>query len=113
MVFAGQSEPGDDANLGSHTRLFGVLKRALADVNSVLPAGQKIVMAADTLLIGDDGSLDSMGLINLIVAIEGEVEKEFGVRMSIADRMLVAAATQAVTLGHVRDLLETELGDAR
>ena len=39
----------------------------------------------DTVLFGDSGLLDSVGLVSLIVAIEQEIENELGVSIVLAD----------------------------
>lgn len=39
----------------------------------------------DTALFGEDGILDSMGIVSLIVAVEQEVEDRHGVPVSLAD----------------------------
>ena len=39
----------------------------------------------NTVLLGAEGILDSMGLVSLIVAVEQDVEDEFGKEITIAD----------------------------
>lgn len=100
----------DETSSQGEDRLSRVLKQAVNDVNSLLPAEQNIVLAAETSLMGDGARLDSMGVINLIIAVEGGVEREYGVHISLMDRLIAAASSQTVTLGGVRDLLRAELG---
>ncbi len=38
-----------------------------------------------TILLGKDGQLDSLGLINLIVAVEEKIEEDFGQSLTLAD----------------------------
>ena len=40
---------------------------------------------AETILFGEDGVLDSMGLVTLIVAVEQAIEDKFDVSVSLAD----------------------------
>ena len=42
-------------------------------------------LTADTRLFGDEGVLDSMGLVSLIVAVEQEIEDRHGVAVALAD----------------------------
>ena len=51
--------------------------------------GQRIKLPSDlgseTLLFGQDGILDSLGLVSLVVAVEQGIEEKFGVSVSLAD----------------------------
>lgn len=58
---------------------------AIDDVNQSLPPEQRIEKAPDTVLFGHGGKLDSLGLVNLIVAIEQEIEASFGTTITLAD----------------------------
>lgn len=43
------------------------------------------VLEAKTVLFGENGILDSIGLVTLIVAVEQAIEETFGVSISLAD----------------------------
>lgn len=45
----------------------------------------KLAKAEDEILFGSGGKLDSLGLVNLIVAIEGRIEDDFDESVTIAD----------------------------
>ena len=57
--------------------------RAIATHNreegSAIPAGE------DTILLGDGGAVDSLGLVRLIMTVERQVEDDFGVPVSLTD----------------------------
>lgn len=57
----------------------------LTRMNERLPDGQKIHCDPQTQLFGDEGGLDSLGIVNFIVAIEEEVEGSFGKSISLSD----------------------------
>jgi D-alanine--poly(phosphoribitol) ligase subunit 2 len=42
-------------------------------------------LTEDTPLFGQEGLLDSLGLVTLVVAVEQAIEDEFGVNISLAD----------------------------
>jgi len=42
-------------------------------------------LSRETLLFGESGLLDSVGLVSLIVAIEQEIENDLGVSIVLAD----------------------------
>ena len=45
----------------------------------------KVEKKPDEVLFGQSGKLDSLGLVNLIVALEGMVEDELDVTITLAD----------------------------
>ena len=47
-------------------------------------------ISMDTVLYGDDGLLDSIQLVNLIVAVEQRVEEEMGFSVAIADEKAIS-----------------------
>ncbi len=44
----------------------------------------------DTVLIGQEGMLDSLGLVNLIVSTEQKVEEELGMIITLADEQALS-----------------------
>lgn len=44
----------------------------------------------ESALFGMNGFLDSLGLVNLVVALEGRVQEEFGVAVALADDRAVS-----------------------
>ena len=47
--------------------------------------GSSIPAREDTLLLGEGGSVDSLGLVRLIMTVERQVEDDFGVPVSLTD----------------------------
>jgi acyl carrier protein len=62
-----------------------VILKALAELNQMLPPGKQIPVAPDVVLSDDGGHLDSLGLVNLILAVEKGVAEQFGVQISLSD----------------------------
>ena len=54
-----------------------IVFKALDELNEQLSGKNKIKKSLDTVLFGQKGCLDSLGLVNLIVAVEQEIEEEF------------------------------------
>ena len=50
-----------------------------ASEGSAIPAGP------DTVLLGDGGAVDSLGLVRLIMTIERQIEDDFGGPLSLTD----------------------------
>jgi acyl carrier protein len=68
--------------------LFNVID----EFNQTLPAAKQLPKALDTALFGENGALDSLGLVNLIVATEQRIEEDFGVSISLADERAMSQA---------------------
>ena len=62
----------------------GIVLESIKDVNASRSAKQQIQPAAETILLGPGGTLDSLGLVELIVTIEERANKAFGVSVSLA-----------------------------
>jgi len=58
---------------------------AIDEVNELLPEDARVPKREDAVLLGESGSLDSFGLVNLVVALEQRIEDEFGVTLTLAD----------------------------
>jgi len=64
----------------------------------------------DTTIYGNDSRLDSLGLINLIVAVEQNIEDEFDVSITIADeRAMSQKYSPFRTIGSLADYIEVLL----
>ena len=65
--------------------ILNVIFSAIDTVNDELSKKSKISKSIDANLYGRDGYLDSLGLVNLIVALEEEIEDEFNVALVLTD----------------------------
>lgn len=70
--------------------ILEVVYAAIEEVNGQLPPDQQLAKGPDTILIGDGGTLDSLGLINLVSAIEELLNLEMGVEVVLMDEELLA-----------------------
>ena len=66
-------------------RLITTIFRAIDDFNQDFPEEERLEKSIDTVLFGESGNLDSLGLVNLLVLIEQELEDEYSVSITIAD----------------------------
>jgi acyl carrier protein len=65
--------------------IVAAIYRAVDWINGELPPDRELIKAPGTRLLGSESVLDSMRLVSLIIAIEGEVEEGFGVALTLAD----------------------------
>jgi acyl carrier protein len=58
---------------------------AVEDVNRQLSKSQRLTQTLDTPLIGSSGTLDSLGAINFVVAVEDRVRKTLHTRIVLTE----------------------------
>ncbi len=69
-------------------RIRQVVFKALDDLNRQRPRDQRLEKSPDTILFDPRaGALDSLGLVNLVVAVELHLEEDLGVTISLVDQM--------------------------
>ncbi len=71
-------------------RIQSVVLTALDEVKQQLPPTNQCTLSTDTVLFGRGGVLDSLGLVNLIVAVEQRLEDELGITVVLADEKAMA-----------------------
>ena len=86
-------------------RVLKALQGAVDEVNQLRADGAHLDLSPETVLVGDGGSLDSLGLVNLLVSAEERLEDEFGRSPSLTDEL---GADQAAfeTVGALVDRVE-------
>ena len=53
--------------------------------NSIYTENEEIVINENSVIYGDSSQLDSLALVSLIVAVEQNIEDEFGISITLAD----------------------------
>ncbi|MFA5033439.1 MAG: acyl carrier protein [bacterium] len=66
-------------------RVETIVFSVIDEINQQLTKTKQLKKTKDTVLFGKLGVLDSLGLVNLIVAIEQRIEEEFGITITLAD----------------------------
>lgn len=66
-------------------RVIKAIFSAIDEVNQQLPREHRLEKSTGTVLLDGSGKLDSLGMINLIVATEQNIEQEFGIPISLID----------------------------
>jgi D-alanine--poly(phosphoribitol) ligase subunit 2 len=66
-----------------HKAIKQISFQCIEELNRQLPLEGKLQSSLDTILVGEGGVLDSLGLITFIVSIEEAVEEETGSHMAL------------------------------
>jgi acyl carrier protein len=83
---------------------------AIDEVNERLSGEEQLEKSINTTLFGESGKLDSLGLVNLIVAIEQKIEDEYGITVVLVEEGelgdMIPFATTGNLVDHVLRILE-------
>ncbi len=66
-------------------KILDLIYIAVDEVNEQLPKNKQLAKSPDTKLFGKDGKLDSLALVNFIVAVEDIIDDETDISLTIAD----------------------------
>ena len=73
--------------------IIKVIYEAVDEINQQLPAETQLGKSDDTVLFGRLGKLDSLGLVNLKVAVEEKLEDELGLTVTIVDERAMSQSS--------------------
>lgn len=76
-------------------RVRRCVTEAVAEVNQLREADDQVSATPDAVLFGEGGPLDSLGVVNLAVALEGTVEREFQASAGLVADILSATDAEA------------------
>jgi len=79
---------------------------AIDDVNRMLAESEWLEKSFDTALFGQGSALDSMGFVNLVVAVERKVEENFGIAINLINEHVISQEYAPLqTVGTLADYL--------
>jgi D-alanine--poly(phosphoribitol) ligase subunit 2 len=80
-----QEDTGKATVMSIENQVNQILFTAIEEINEQLPPHQKIKADRSTQLFGKQGVLDSLTLVQLIVAAEQEVQDTLNIAITLAD----------------------------
>jgi hypothetical protein len=72
------------------TDIEELIFEVIDDVNDQLPAEEKLEKSMQTVIVGDEGKLDSLGVINFLVSLEEKVVSSTGKSLALMSDELFA-----------------------
>lgn len=89
-------------------KVFNLVRQSVEEINQMLVHKIPIEQGAQCPLFNSEGSLDSMGLVSLIVEIEERLEKEFGVSIILAnEKSMSKKKSPFLTVGTLSNYIDT------
>ena len=96
------------------TDVLNLIYAAIDEVNLALPPERQIVKSPETPLFGRSSKLDSLGLVNLIVASEAQIAQATGAAVTLADeRAMSQKHSPFRTVGSLSEYAATLLQEAK
>jgi len=93
------------------TDISGLILRTATQTNEQL-AKRIEQSGAETVLLGEGGVVDSLGLVTLIVAVEGAIEDELDISVTLADERALSQETSPfLTVGTLEGYIAMLLDD--
>ena len=87
-------------------KIFNAIIRSIEELNESSDEGLTVVNGEETKLFGRDGELDSLGLINLIVLVEENIEEDFDIIITLADEKAISQKRSPFrTVGTLKDYI--------
>ena len=71
-------------------KIIKVIFSSIDEVNQHINSNQKIAKDLDTVLMGENSSLDSLDLINIITTVEENIEDYFNTNITLADEASIS-----------------------
>lgn len=73
----------------STDQILQVVYRCVDEANRMLPPESRLARQPQTVLVGENGALDSLALINLLVDLEESLQAQLGVSCFLLDESLL------------------------
>ena len=88
-------------------KIIDLIFESIEEISIILSSDQKLEKNMSTTLFGPDGKLDSLGLVNLLIVIEQNIEDEFDQSITIADeRAMSQKYSPFRTIGSLAEYIE-------
>jgi acyl carrier protein len=97
--------------------ILGAVLEAIRDANAVLPPDALLEVSADATLLEASGGLDSLGLVQLLVAVETRCRSAVGRAVILTDAIVAPPErspfrTVRTLVAHIEEQLALESTDA-
>ena len=90
--------------------ILRIVYDALADLNAQLPADRRVESRETTILIGQGSALDSLGVVELLVAIEERVASATGATVSLLEPLGQRLTSEPTDVATIVDVVLAQLG---
>ena len=72
----------------NNEKVLHIIYAVIDEINEQFDENQRLEKSKETVLFGQVGKLDSLGMVNFIVGLEQKVQEDTGKEISLADQMM-------------------------
>lgn len=91
-------------------QIVDVVLAAADELNPDLPSPIDVARGEEAALYGQDGVLDSLGLVSLVASVEQGIQTQLGAIVTLADERAVSRRQSPFrTVGTLADYIESQL----
>ncbi len=93
-----------------------IIYPVIDEINESLDEPDKISKSPDTKIFGQNSDFDSIGLVNLVIGIESNIEEKLGISVVLANEQAMSRKnspfrTLGVLAGYIEELLKEQNSD--
>jgi acyl carrier protein len=100
-----------ESDVVNQTELIGLIVNVINEIGDQDQVELPAQLTATTPLFGEDGFLDSMSLVSMVVALEQLIEDRYGKAVSLADEKALSRRNSPYrTIGSLAEYAAGELG---
>jgi len=97
--------------MDDNDRVRQTVERVIDAMNDEFPEGKRLSKSPSAVLFGPEGSLDSLGLVDLVMRIQEAILDEYGLAVAVANEDVLVSGggpfrTVETLTDHVADVLE-------
>ena len=93
--------------MDSNNKVLNIIFLAIDEMNEVLTPKEQLTKSEETVLYGSEGKIDSLGLINLIIMVEQNIEDEFNHTITLASEKAMSQKHSPFrTIGTLADYID-------
>jgi hypothetical protein len=92
-----KTRPTEGVKMTEKEKILNCIYKAVDESNEQLPDDQQLEKTPETVLLGKSGKLESIELVNILVATEDYLEEEFSMPISITDEKAVSKKNSPFT----------------
>tara|TARA_B100001250_G_scaffold395204_1_gene399874 strand:+ start:687 stop:998 length:312 start_codon:yes stop_codon:yes gene_type:complete len=93
--------------MDSNNKVLNMIFLAIDEMNEVLTPKEQLTKSEETVLYGSEGKIDSLGLINLIIMVEQNIEDEFNHTITLANEKAMSQKHSPFrTIGTLADYID-------
>ena len=93
-------------------KIDAAIHAAIDELNLALPADRRLDKEPATALIGEDGRLESLDLINFVVATEQQIEDALGVSVALSALVAEGDTARFATIGSFAEAVRSMVEEA-